>query len=68
MPFQPSNTIEVVNTLGAWDAQAGGLIVALIEGKGIEEAWVFANTISSYVIQVEGATLNNKQFKQYTQK
>lgn len=50
-PFKVEN---VVDTVGAGDGFAVGIISALLEGKTIEEAVVRGNKIGSLVIQVSG--------------
>jgi len=43
----PPPTVPVVDTTGAGDAFNGGLVTALVEGKGLEEAVVFANLVGA---------------------
>ncbi|MBO1306200.1 sugar kinase [Enterococcus sp. 669A] len=45
---------EVVDTVGAGDGFAAGLITALIEGKSLEEAVIRANAVGALAVQSPG--------------
>lgn len=51
---------RVVDTIGAGDSHAGGVISGLMEGLSISDAVARGNFISSKVIQIKGGTITNK--------
>jgi sugar/nucleoside kinase (ribokinase family) len=58
LPLQsriPGREVEVVDTTGAGDAFAAGLIAAILKGKGIHEACQAANQAGARVVTVLGA-------------
>ncbi len=53
--FAPSYNVDVVDTTGAGDAYAAGLITGLLTNKTLEEILYFANAVSALKITREGA-------------
>ncbi|OVE84546.1 carbohydrate kinase family protein [Natronolimnobius baerhuensis] len=51
----PGYDADVVDTTGAGDAFVGGAIVALHEGRGLEEAIAFANAVGAAATTAPGA-------------
>lgn len=51
----PPFDVEVVDTTAAGDAFNGGLAVALSQGKGLEEATIYANAAGALAVTREGA-------------
>lgn len=51
----PGYRVEAVDTTAAGDAFAGGLAVALCEGKSLEEACRFANAVGALAVTRKGA-------------
>lgn len=51
----PAIKVEVVDTVAAGDSYCGALVVALSEGKSIEEAMSFATKVSSISVTRYGA-------------
>ncbi|MBQ8162411.1 MAG: carbohydrate kinase family protein [Clostridia bacterium] len=54
---------HVVDTIGAGDAHAGGVLAGLSKGMSMAEAVEAANRISSMVVQVEGASLHGQDLR-----
>lgn len=50
-----THPVEVVDTTAAGDSFIGGLVVALSEGKEMDEALDFASAVSSLTVSVAGA-------------
>jgi ribokinase len=51
----PVPDVEVVDTTGAGDAFAGAVVVALSQGKGIDEAIYYANMVGTITVMKKGA-------------
>lgn len=51
----PGHRVQAVDTTAAGDAFAGGLAVALCEGKSLEEACRFANAVGALAVTRKGA-------------
>ena len=51
----PSYKVDVVDTTGAGDAYAAGLIVGLLTGMPLEKIPYFANAVSALKITKKGA-------------
>jgi len=47
--------VDVVDTLGAGDAFAGGFATAIVEGKSLENCAIFANAAAALKVTKEGA-------------
>ncbi len=47
--------VDVVDTLGAGDAFAGGFATAIVEGKSLEDCAIFANAAAALKVTKEGA-------------
>ncbi|MEE9525335.1 MAG: adenosine kinase [Candidatus Woesearchaeota archaeon] len=56
----PINPVNVINTNGAGDAYAAGILYSIANGIGIEKAGKIAAYISSKVVANTGARLNEK--------
>lgn len=54
----PAYQVRAVDTTGAGDAFAGGLAVALAEGKGLEESAQYANAVAAISVTRPGAQLS----------
>ncbi len=52
---------EVVDTVGAGDSHAKGLISARLEGLDMTQALRFANKVSSQIVASKGVHLTKKQ-------
>lgn len=53
--FLPLHDVRAVDTTGAGDAMAGALAVALVEGRGLREAAVFASAAAALATRGAGA-------------
>ncbi|HDZ18443.1 hypothetical protein LCGC14_0778790 [marine sediment metagenome] len=53
--FAPSYSVDVVDTTGAGDAYAAGLIAGLLTNKHLKEVLYFANAVSALKITRKGA-------------
>ena len=51
--------VRVVDTIGAGDAHAGAVMLALSRGKSLADAAAFANKVSAHVVAQEGAVLED---------
>lgn len=51
---------KVVDTIGAGDAHAGGVISGLMDGLSLKDTVIQANLISSRIVQSKGATIYRK--------
>jgi ribokinase len=52
----PAFSVPAVDTTGAGDAFNGGLLTALLEGKDLREACVFASALAALSVQKPGTT------------
>lgn len=55
MNFLPARKVKAVDTTGAGDSFSGAVAVALSDGKNIDDAIAFANTVASLTVQKKGA-------------
>ena len=55
--YPPSPVARVEDTIGAGDAHAGALLLAMSRGKPLDAALAFANRVAARVVQVSGASL-----------
>lgn len=53
--FIPAYKVDVVDTVGAGDSFNGAFAVALIEGKTLDEAVMFATAMGALTVQIAGA-------------
>ena len=51
--------VRVVDTIGAGDAHAGAVLLALSRGQSLSGAVAFANRVSAQVVALEGAVLQD---------
>ncbi|WP_300370688.1 PfkB family carbohydrate kinase [Brachyspira sp.] len=54
--FNPSNEVNVIDTVGAGDSFCAALSYAIINGIDINEVLKFASTVSEEIVQVKGGT------------
>ncbi|BCN30470.1 carbohydrate kinase family protein [Anaeromicropila herbilytica] len=59
----PTDKAKVVDTIGAGDSHMGAVICGIKMGLSIDKVLFQANKVSREVVQVQGATLNDEQFK-----
>lgn len=58
----PTQSVKVVDTIGAGDAHIGTIIAQRTLGKSFEEAIQIANVVSTNIVQVTGSTLSDEEF------
>lgn len=54
---------HVVDTIGAGDSHVGAVLLGLCRGMAIDDALAFANRVSCAVVQTDGATLGEADFR-----
>ena len=58
-----SESVNVVNTIGAGDSHAGAFLAALAQGKTLKECAEFANSVAAKVVAGETSTLSNEDYE-----
>ena len=61
----PSQTTQIIDTVGAGDAFSSVLILGIVQGWDITKTLVRAQEFASAIIGIRGATIQDKSFYEY---